>query len=152
MERRFMCCLLPRASHLDYCVRTSNYSLLAVSHPGGYSNVLRRMFCLLSLCYNFASVRLTLLFSGDVESNNGPSTQGQDATLVSVVATVQRIEHGQSEIMNEIKPLRTKQEKTDSREGCESYFTGRHLLPNVGCWKSWKCARGRYKLAKNNLK
>lgn len=93
-------------------MRTSIYRLMAVSLPDDWYSAFNRI-CHLPLlgCHTIREC-LTLLLSGDIESNSGPKASDNADILVSVLSIVKRIEQGQSTIFEELRQLRDKPEKT----------------------------------------
>lgn len=101
-------CLLLQVSYLDRscCPRSSNRCFLMVSCPS-------ELFLMFERCKNWFRMytnSLLLLLSGDVESNPGPNT---NEVLTTVLATVQRIDSRQEEILNDLRALKLWQTSVD---------------------------------------
>ncbi|CAN7942093.1 unnamed protein product [Ixodes hexagonus] len=114
MERSPFLLFQVSLTNSSFCYRSSNYCLIAVSCP---INTLGFRKCVYALFESFFASLLSrsrLLVAGDVESNPGPVTDGSDIQE-KILATVQRVEDGQTGILAEIKTLKEQQKYSDEQ-------------------------------------
>ncbi|CAN7946659.1 unnamed protein product, partial [Ixodes hexagonus] len=114
MERSPFLLFQVSLTNSSFCYRSSNYCLIAVSFPINTLGFRKCGYALFESFFASLLSRSRLLVAGDVESNPGPDTDGSDIQE-KILATVQRIEDGQTGILAEIKTLKEQQKYSDEQ-------------------------------------